>query len=84
MNKEKDFIAQYTLARFIEEKIHYYLSQLEEQSAKDLYDLVLSETEKGLLKAIMHKSANNQSKAANMLGLARGTLSKKLKEYQLI
>jgi Fis family transcriptional regulator len=37
-----------------------------------------------LLQAVMRYNGNNQSKASNMLGLNRGTLRTKLKQYGLL
>lgn len=80
---ELDFIIKTTLSRFVEQKICHYFSHLEGQPAQGLHDLVIKEAEKGLFKIVMEKSNGNQSKAANMLGLARGTFRKKLQELGL-
>ena len=61
-----------------------YFSQLDGQPASDLYQLVLEQVEHPLLEAVMAYTRNNQSKAAEMLGLNRGTLRKKLKQYDLL
>jgi Fis family transcriptional regulator len=45
---------------------------------------VLTEVETPLLEAVMKYTKNNQSKAAELLGLNRGTLRKKLKQYDLL
>jgi Fis family transcriptional regulator len=37
-----------------------------------------------LLEQVMQYTRNNQTKASNMLGLNRGTLRKKLKQYGLL
>jgi Fis family transcriptional regulator len=46
--------------------------------------MVLEEVEPPLLRAVLRHTRNNQSKAARMLGLSRGTLRKKLKQYGLL
>ncbi|MEH6582606.1 MAG: DNA-binding transcriptional regulator Fis [Halioglobus sp.] len=61
-----------------------YLKQLDGQMATDVYPMVLAEIEAPLLTAIMEYTRNNQTKASIMLGLNRGTLRKKLKQYKLI
>ncbi len=61
-----------------------YLDQLGGQSVSNLYDIVLQEVEEPLLKVIMEHTRGNQSKAAILLGLSRGTLRKKLKQYGLL
>lgn len=77
---ENDLIVSLTLSRFVEQKLGYYFSQLEGQPPQDLHELVMKEAEKGLLRVVMEKANGNQSVAAEMLGLARGTLRRKLKE----
>ena len=49
----------------------------------NLYEMVLGEVEQPLLKAVLDFTRGNQSKAADVLGINRGTLRKKLKEYGL-
>ncbi|SFX66878.1 Fis family transcriptional regulator, factor for inversion stimulation protein [Marinospirillum alkaliphilum DSM 21637] len=61
-----------------------YFAQLEGQPVNNLYDLVLSEVEAPLLEAVMRYTENNQTRASSLLGLNRGTLRKKLKQYDLI
>ncbi|MDR9467468.1 DNA-binding transcriptional regulator Fis [Marinospirillum sp.] len=61
-----------------------YFAQLEGQPVNNLYDLVLTEVEAPLLEAVMRYTDNNQTQASNLLGLNRGTLRKKLKQYDLI
>lgn len=64
--------------------IAYFLQQLEGESQTGLHDMVLSQVEEPLLKAIMDHTAGNQSRAAHLLGLNRGTLRKKLRRYGLL
>ena len=58
-----------------------YFGNLGTQKASSVYDMVLGEVEPPLLQAVLKHTRNNQSKAARMLGLSRGTLRKKLKLY---
>lgn len=48
-----------------------------------LYEMVLREVEEPLFRAVLDYVAGNQSRAAEVLGMNRGTLRKKLREYQL-
>jgi Fis family transcriptional regulator, factor for inversion stimulation protein len=48
-----------------------------------IYDMVLLCIEKPLLEYILRKAGGNQSKAAEILGLNRNTLRKKLKQHQI-
>ncbi|MFI4937063.1 MAG: helix-turn-helix domain-containing protein [Candidatus Berkiellales bacterium] len=63
--------------------IHDYFSTLDGQPANKLYALVMKEVELGLFKTVLHHTGGNQSKAAEWLGLARGTLRKRLADYGL-
>ena len=49
----------------------------------DLYHMVLGEVEPVLLNVVMQHVDGNQSQAADMLGISRETLRKKLKQYGL-
>jgi Fis family transcriptional regulator len=64
--------------------IRQYLDELDGQLSTNVYQMVLAEMEAPLLEEIMAYTRNNQTKASIMLGLNRGTLRKKLKQYQLI
>lgn len=61
--------------------IHNYLSQLNGNDVDNMYDLVLSEIEAPMLEEVMMYTRGNQTRAANLLGINRGTLRKKLKKY---
>lgn len=61
-----------------------YLAHLDGQDVADVYDMVLAEVEVPLLEAIMKYTRKNQTRAATMLGLNRGTLRKKLKQYNML
>jgi Fis family transcriptional regulator len=60
-----------------------YFQQLEGHPTNDLYRLVLAELEEPLFRAVLKHTGGNQSKASELLGINRGTLRKKLKQYGL-
>ena len=64
--------------------VRRYLDELDGQLSTDVYQMVLAEVEAPLLAEIMAYTRNNQTRASLMLGLNRGTLRKKLKQYNLI
>ena len=68
--------------KHVETAMRAYLSQSHDIS--DAYQRVLAEIEKPLLISVMKFTNNNQSRSADILGLSRGTLRKKLKSYQLL
>lgn len=68
----------------VRQSLENYLDHLKGQSPNNLYELILSEVEAPLMEAVMGYTKNNQSRAAIVLGLSRGTLRKKLKTYGLL
>ncbi len=68
----------------VRQAIENYFLQLKGEVPKNLYDLVLAEVEEPLMRAVMEFTNNNQSRAAIVLGLSRGTLRKKLKAYGML
>ncbi len=73
-----------TLRDSIEIALNNYFGHLDGQMASNVYSLVLSEVEQPLLEAVLRYTGNNQTKASRVLGLNRGTLRKKLKQYKLL
>jgi Fis family transcriptional regulator len=55
-----------------------YLARLGTDEVSNLYNMVLGEVERPLIRAVMEQCGHNQSKAAHMLGLSRSTLRKKI------
>ena len=65
------------------EALDSYFSTLNGHKPGQLYDLVLREVEEPLFKAVLDYAAGNQSRAAEILGINRGTLRKKLRQFGL-
>jgi Fis family transcriptional regulator len=68
----------------VRQALESYFTQLKGQSPNNLYELVLAEVEVPLIEAVMEYTKSNQSRAAILLGLSRGTLRKKLKIYGML
>jgi len=60
-----------------------YFESLNGHRPGDLYNLVLGQVEEPLFQAVMKYTNGNQSQAAEILGINRGTLRKKLKTYSI-
>ena len=71
------------IRRSVTSALELYLGDLDGHDVNDLYHVVLNEVEPAILNVVMEHVAGNQSQAANMLGISRGTLRKKLKQYKL-
>lgn len=71
------------LAKQVRSALEHYFQDLDGQDPNDLYRMVLNEIEKPLLEIVMQQVRGNQTRAADMLGLNRSTLRKKLQQYNL-
>jgi Fis family transcriptional regulator len=71
------------LRNHTERALHAYLSSLDGDRPTRLYDLVLREVEEPLFRTVLDYASGNQSRAADILGINRGTLRKKLRELGL-
>jgi len=72
------------LSATIRTALTQYLNDLDGENPGNIYDLVIQQVEAPLLELILQHVDGNQSKAAECLGINRGTLRKKLKTYDLI
>ena len=70
-----------SLSECVEVAIKDYFKQLEGHHTANLYDMLLAEVEAPMLKATLEHTKGNQCRAAEILGISRGTLRKKLKTY---
>ena len=73
-----------TLRDNVHKAVDRYIKNLDGEEISGLYELVLNEVEQPLLEVVMKHTDGNQSRTATILGLNRGTLRKKLKQYDLI
>ncbi|KAF0191989.1 MAG: Fis family transcriptional regulator factor for inversion stimulation protein [Gammaproteobacteria bacterium] len=71
------------LASSVRVSLERYLSDLDGHSPDNLYQMVLEEIERPLFEIVMQFTGGNQSKAAEMLGINRGTLRKKLGQHNI-
>ena len=72
------------LCKHTKEALDQYFATLNGDRPGELYDLVIGEVERPLFKAVMDYTDGNQSQAAGILGINRGTLRKKLRSYSII
>lgn len=72
-----------TVSACVRNALTAYLNHLDGHEPIDLHALVLKQVEVPLFQKILEYTHGNQSRAATLLGLSRGTLRKKLQLYKL-
>ena len=75
MNNENE------MARVVRKAIEGYFRDLDGERASGVYDMVINCVEKPLLESVLHRVQGNQTHAAEMLGINRNTLRKKMKAH---
>jgi Fis family transcriptional regulator len=77
-------MSQHDLGKCVRESLEQYFHDLDGEKPAAIYDMVLKSIERPMLEVVLAKSGNNQTLAAEMLGINRNTLRKKLTEHQLL
>jgi len=77
-------MSQHDLGRCVIRALEQYFHDLDGEKPGAIYDMVLRSVEKPMLELVLAKAGTNQTLAAEMLGINRNTLRKKLTEHQLL
>ena len=82
---EKDSVHKKTkpLNGSVHDALDRYFTNLDGHEPNDLYQLFMGEVERPLLERVLKYTNGNQTRAAAVLGINRGTLRKKLTQYGL-
>ena len=70
-------------ASCVKSALERYFHDLNGEKVSNVYELVIGEVEKPLLEVVMRHARSNQCRAADILGINRNTLRKKLKHYKI-
>lgn len=74
---------QPALRHAVSRSVKLYLKDMNGYNPHALYQQILAEVEAPLLREVLDHSGGNRSRAAEILGLNRGTLRKKIEQYRL-
>ena len=77
-------MSQHDLGKCVTDALEQYFRDLDGEKPAAIYDMVLKSIEKPMLEVVLAKAGNNQTVTAQMLGINRNTLRKKLTEHQLL
>ncbi len=73
-----------SIQEVIQKSLADYFDDLGEQQPSNIYNMTVETVEKPILETVMQRAGNNQSHAAEMLGINRNTLRKKLQQHGLL
>jgi len=71
------------IADCIRKSIDRYFTDLDGARPRAIYDMVIRNVEKPLLEAVLTQAEGNQTIAAQMLGINRNTLRKKMAQHKI-
>ena len=69
------------LEKWLDKSIKQYVSVMDEKNNSHLHELIMGGIEKPLVEIVLKETNGNQTQAANILGINRNTLRKKIAEY---
>ena len=81
--KELEHVTKNFLSDWLQKTVKKYITVMNGDGSGHLHELVITGIEKPLLEMVLKETNGNQTQAANILGINRNTLRKKIKEYNL-
>jgi len=81
--KKVDFKTRSFLEKWLNKTVKEYVGHMDGQKNGHLFDLIVGGVEKPLVEIVLDKTNGNQTQAANILGINRNTLRKKIKDYEI-
>ena len=71
------------LSSTVRKVMKQYFKDLDGEKCTGIYEMVVAAVEKPMLEVVMFQAQGNQTRAAELLGLNRNTLRKKLQQHGL-
>ncbi|MCG6874610.1 MAG: Fis family transcriptional regulator [Betaproteobacteria bacterium] len=71
------------IADCVRKSLDRYFTDLDGARPRAIYDMVIKNVEKPLLEAVLIQAEGNQTIAAQMLGINRNTLRKKMAQHKI-
>ena len=82
MNKTQKQVTTF-LEKWLDKSIRQYVGEMDEKNNGHLHELIMGGIEKPLVEIVLKETGGNQTQAANILGINRNTLRKKIAEYKI-
>jgi Fis family transcriptional regulator len=71
------------LEKWLDRSIRQYVGAMNGENNGHLHELIMGGIEKPLVEIVLKETGGNQTQAANILGVNRNTLRKKIAEYKI-
>jgi Fis family transcriptional regulator, factor for inversion stimulation protein len=71
------------LHEFVRDVVEQYLRDMGSTPPDNLYQVIMAEVERPLIRTVLDKTGGNQSRAARVLGITRATLRNRIQRYNL-
>ena len=71
------------LEKWLNKSIRQYVGEMNGENNGHLHELIMGGIEKPLVEIVLKETGGNQTQAANILGVNRNTLRKKIAEYKI-
>ena len=71
------------LEKWLDKSIRQYVGEMNGENNGHLHELIMGGIEKPLVEIVLKETGGNQTRAANILGVNRNTLRKKIAEYKI-
>ena len=81
---ERGVLNENDVAKYVRTAVDDYFTDLDgEEPSCAVYDMVISCIEKPLIETVLHHAGGNQTRAAELLGMNRNTLRKKIQTHKI-
>ena len=67
----------------VKRQLERYFKDMDGEKPTSIYEMVLKNIEKPMIETVLGKASGNQSLAAEMLGVTRNTLRKKMRQLRI-
>lgn len=79
----KDEWENMNLQDYTRQNVKKYLNDLKGHQAKNLYDFVIDQIEKGIIQEVLEFTKGNRTQSSEILGITRTTLRNKINKHNL-
>ncbi|OGR04581.1 MAG: hypothetical protein A2284_06120 [Deltaproteobacteria bacterium RIFOXYA12_FULL_61_11] len=84
MNDQEALIEDLSFEALVTLKLHSFIERLPFEGEDDLHEMIVSKVERALIRLVLDKLGGNRTRTAQVLGLSRGTLAKRIKDLKVL